>query len=356
MPIITVPSVKLGFSPLDEQLQLGEHCWSPETVKQIVKLGTEIPSYRRAVENYSDLTKVGISKSMLGELVKIYGGQIVKQQQLEAEAMVKAPAKDEVITSRHIPQPDSEVMAISMDGAMVNIRDEGWKEVKTVAISAVEVVTDENNEEIEVRLNQHSYRSGLWEAKSFAKQQWAEGCQRGLERAKQIVTVNDGALWIWLIVQMCWAPCVEILDWWHAVEKLWEAAATLFDDDDPTSHRWMEHQKSLLWHSQLRHVICSIRQLCPRGQPLPEKVRSVVGYIFNNRHRMRYKQFRQAGYPIGSGTVESACKLVMQERMKQAGMRWSRDGAQSMLALRSVLLSERWDEVWASLSPIPKLT
>ena len=70
---------------------------------------------------------------------------------------------------------------------------------------------------------------------------------------------------------------------------------------------------------------------------------------------MRYPEFRTAGCPIGSGTVESACKVVMQERMKQAGMRWSRTGAQAMLALRSVLLSERWQEVWPSLEPPPKL-
>jgi hypothetical protein len=345
----------MGFFPLDERLQLGVHCWSPETVKQMVKLGTEIPSYRRAVENFAELTKVGVSKSMLGEMVKTYGGQIVVLQQAEAEAMVKAPIKDEVVVPRQQPQPDSEVMAVSMDGAMVNIRGEGWKEVKTVSISAVEAVRDEQSGQIEVQLTQHSYRSGLWDAKTFAKQQWAEGCRRGLERARQIVSVNDGALWIWLIVQMCWAPCVEILDWWHAVEKLWQAAAALFDEDDPAANSWMERQKSYLWHSQLREVIGSIRQLRPRGQPLPEKARAAVGYIFNNRWRMRYKQFRQAGYPIGSGTVESACKLVVQERMKQAGMRWSRDGAQAMLALRSVLLSERWDETWDSLPPASKL-
>ena len=70
---------------------------------------------------------------------------------------------------------------------------------------------------------------------------------------------------------------------------------------------------------------------------------------------MRYREFRKAGCPIGSGSVESACKVVMQERMKQAGMRWSRAGAQAMLALRSVLLSERWEGVWPSLEPPPKL-
>ena len=350
-----MPSVKLGFPPLDEQLYLGGHSWSPETVKQLVKVGVEIASYRRAVETFQELTQVSVSKSRLGQLVKTYGGKVVVQQQAEAEAMVKPPSKEEVITEREMPQPDSEVMVLSMDGALVNIRDEGWKEVKTVAISAAETSLAEQTDPPEVSLSQHSYRAGLWEAKEFAKQQWAEGYRRGLERAQQLVSVNDGAIWIWLIVQMCWAPCVEILDWWHAVEKLWQAATTLFAQDQTAAATWMERQKSQLYQSQLRQVLRAIRSLCPRDQPLPEPVWGAVGYLFHNRWRMRYQQFRQHGYPIGSGTVESACKLVVQQRLKQAGMRWSRDGAQAMLALRCVLLSERWNETWSSFRPPPKL-
>jgi hypothetical protein len=90
--------------------------------------------------------------------------------------------------------------------------------------------------------------------------------------------------------------------------------------------------------------------LYPKDTPLPEPVRQAVGYIFHNRRRMDYAAFRQAGYPIGSGTIESACKTVVQARMKQSGMRWSRQGAQAMLALRSLLLSERWDEL-STLAP-----
>ena len=350
-----MPSVKLGFSPLDEQLQVGEHSWSLGTVKQIVKLGVEIPSYRRAAVNYTELTKVGVSKSKVADLVKEYGGKLVAVQEEEAAGMVKPPTKDEVVTEREMPEPDSEVMAVSMDGALVNIRGEGWKEVKTASISAVEQKPNPETGEPEAHLTRHSYRSGLWEAKTFAHHQWAEGYRRGLERATQIVTVNDGAAWIWAIVLMCWAPCVQILDWWHVVEKLWAAAAVICDHDPLLTARWMKTHKAHLWGSQLRPILRAFRLACPRGQPLPDPVRAAVSYLFHHRHRMRYQDFRLAGLPIGSGTVESACKLVMQERMKQAGMRWSRDGAQAMLALRSILLSDRWDEDWPSLPPSPYL-
>jgi hypothetical protein len=348
--------VNAGFFPLDKRLRLGEHNWTPESIKQAVSLGVEIASYRRAAERFEALTKLPMSKSSLNRLADEFGGQVVAQQAVEAEAMVKVPAKDEEIVWRERPEPDSPVMNVSVDGVLIHIRGEGWKEVKMVTISAVEAEVElERDEEKEVRLTHHSYRAGLWEAKEFAKQQWAEGCRRGLEKAQQIVSVNDGAVWIWLIIAMCYAPCVEIIDWWHAVEKIWEAAHSLWGQGEARTGAWVEQQKDRLWAGQLRPLLHEIRGVCPRGQPLPEKVRALVSYVFHHRRRMDYVGYHQAGYPVGSGSVESACKVVVQERMKQAGMRWSRKGAQAMLALRCVLLSDRWDEVWASLTPAPKL-
>jgi hypothetical protein len=297
-----------------------------------------------------------ISKSSLQALICEYGERLVELQGQEAEAMTQVPAGlEEGAEWRAIPEPDSEDMVVAMDGCMINVREEGWKEVKTVAISAL-APREEGGEAGKASLSRTSYRAGLWDAASFAHQQWAEGCRRGLEKAQHIVCVNDGAPWIWLIVAMCYAPrCVEILDWWHAVQKLWELAFTLLGQDNEQSQEWAKQQKSLLWAGNLRQILRNLRCLCPHGQPLPDKVRQGIGYLFRHRQRMRYADFREVGYPIGSGSVESACKVVVQERMKQAGMRWSRNGAQAMLALRSTFLSGRWQEVWPSLQPPPKL-
>jgi predicted RNase H-like nuclease (RuvC/YqgF family) len=83
--------VQRGFFPLDEQLQLGEHSWTPATIREVVALGTEIPSYRRAAKRFVTLTKLPLSKSSLERLAKEYGGRVVAQQAAEAEATVKAP-------------------------------------------------------------------------------------------------------------------------------------------------------------------------------------------------------------------------------------------------------------------------
>ena len=339
-----VANARALFFPLDERLQLGGHSWTPQSIKEAVGLGVEIPSYRRAAERFEALTKLGLSKSSLQRLTDEAGQVVVEQQGLEAEAMVKAPDKEEIQSSRSLPEPDSEVMSVSMDGVMLNIVEEGWKEVKVVTISAVQQTEDEAQP---VKLSQHSYRAGLWEAKAFASQQWAEGCRRGLEKATTLVSVNDGAAWIWLIVAMCYAPCVEIIDWWHLVEKLWATANALLGQGQPQTAAWVQHLKDLLWTGQRRTALQALRQLCPRGQPLPEPVHAWLSYLFHHRRRIDYDRFRQAGLPVGSGSTESACKLLVQQRMKQAGMRWRRDKAQAMLALRSVLLSGRWDQTWS---------
>lgn len=273
--------------------------------------------------------------------------------------MVKPPPKYDEGPFRQVPEPDSPVMAVSMDGAMIHVRGEGWKEVKTVTVSAVEPTDPADQaraaDEPRVQLTKHSYRAGLWEAATFAQQQWAEAARRGIEKAPCIVSVNDGARWIWTIVAMCYVPCIEILDWWHAVQKLWLIATVLFGEGNEVGQAWVTQHKAFLWAGHVRPLFHYVRTCYAHGQPWPDDLRQALGYFYSNRHRMRYRQFRQNGYPVGSGAVESACKVVVEARLKQAGMRWSRPGAQAMLALRSTVLSGRWDDVWPTVAAHSKL-
>lgn len=339
-------SVVTVFFPLDEKLRLGMYSWSPATVAQALRLGVEIPSYRRAAAAFGELLHLPLSKSTLQQLVKDAGQALVQQETEEAEAVVRVPSKEDVVVWREMPAPDSEIMNVSSDGVLIRLRQEGWgpagTPVKTVAISAVASGVNPTTGEVEAHLTHHSYRAGLWEAATFANHLWAEANRRGLEKARLVVSVNDGAAWIWAIVFMCFARCVQILDWWHAVQYLWVIAGVAFGQDTLQAAAWVNYQKQLLAQSNLRQVLHNVRSLFPHGQPLPDPVRKAVLYLFHNRWRMRYREYRRAGCPIGSGTVESACKVVVQQRMKQAGMQWSRTGAQAMLALRCALLSDRW--------------
>lgn len=329
---------------------MSKHSWTPETIQQAVRLGVEIASYERAAASFAELSGVALSKSSLQRLVCEYGGQVVKAQAAEAQAMVQPPAKAGVgVAWRQIPRPSSETMSVSHDGVMVPIRKEGYKEVKVVSVAAVQTQIDPEPGEAQVKLTEQSYRAGLWDAATFANQQWAETERRGLSKAKRVACVADGAAWIWQIVLMCFSPCFEILDWWHASQRLWTIANPAFSDPAQAA-AWVEAQKALWAQGQLRTFFHNTRCLFPRTAPLPDSVADAIRYLFHQRKRMRYAYFRQLGLPIGSGTVESACKVVVQARLKQAGMRWSRNGAQAILALRCALLSDRWAHTWHTLA------
>ncbi len=257
---------------------------------------------------------------------------------------MQIPSAETEVVWRQAPAPASDVMNISMDGAMVNIRGEGWKEVKLVTVSAVRHLIDAATGTFTTHLDEHSYRAGLWDATEFGQQQWAEACGWGVENASYLSSVNDGAAWIWNIVRMCYGNCVEILDWWHAVAKLWLIPQHRFDAESEQATAWVAAQKQLLIEGGLGNVLRNIRRLYPQRHSLPDAVRKAILYLFHNRWRMRYNVFRQAGYPIGSGTVESACKQVVRQRLKQSDMRWSSQGAQAMLALRTTPLSQTWPQ------------
>lgn len=323
----------------------------------------EIPSFKRAACCFAALTGIALSKSEMHRLVAEYGSRVVVAQAAEARAMVEVSKQsegaNEVVWRKRV-QPDSEVMSVSSDGVLIHVREEGWKEVKVVSISTVQPAQPEDSAGMlegandsaghSVTLAQHSYRAGLWDAATFATHHWAEACRRGVEQARTVVCVSDGAPWIWAVVFMCFARRVEILDFWHATQRLWAMGRHALSSDDDVA-QWVALQRSAMAQGDLRKVFRALRLLYPRKTSLPDDVRQAVGYLFNNRRRMHYDAYRKAGYPIGSGTIESACKTLVQARMKQAGMHWSRSGAQNMLALRTLLLSNRWHELASLTAP-----
>jgi hypothetical protein len=143
-----------------------------------------------------------------------------------------------------------------------------------------------------------------------------------------------------------------ILDLFHVLERLWKAAWCFFDESTqkPEAHQWVEKELRMLLEGKVRHVVGGMRQMMTkRGLKGTRRqtVREVTGYFERNRARMKYDAYLAAGYPIGSGVVEGACRHLVKDRMERTGMRWQPDGAQAMLNLRATYLNGEWDSYWA---------
>jgi hypothetical protein len=143
-----------------------------------------------------------------------------------------------------------------------------------------------------------------------------------------------------------------ILDLFHVLERLWKVAWCFFDEaaQKPEAHQWVEKELRMLLEGKARSVVGGLRQMMTKRElkgTRRKTVREVTGYFERNRGRMKYDEDLAAGYPIGSGVVEGACRHLVKDRLERTGMRWHPDGAQAMLNLRATYLNGEWDSYWA---------
>ena len=184
---------------------------------------------------------------------------------------------------------------------------------------------------------------------AFARRLQREAERRGFDRARRQVILGDGAKWIWSIATELYPRAIQIVDFFHASEKLWEVAKALFPGDRNSREHWADARCADLKAGRLEGLLATLRAHAGSC----ETAAKCVGYIETNRERMRYPEFRAQGLQIGSGVVEGACKTVVGGRLKQGGMRWTKDGADAVMALRSCLLSGRYEDFWAWRSEAP---
>jgi hypothetical protein len=203
-------------------------------------------------------------------------------------------------------------------------------------------------------LGQVSYVAGLWPAASFGVRLYAEAVLRGLERAREVVILGDGAVWIWKLAEEHFPGAIQILDFHHANEWVWQVAHAVWGDGSAKAREWADAQiEQYLIRGDTKGLVEAIASL-PHVAPLEGQSKSVpehaMEYFQRNAQRMRYPEYRAKGLEIGSGIVESSGRRVVGVRCKQPGMRWCEKGLAAIVHLRAHVLSNRYDSALADLT------
>jgi hypothetical protein len=175
----------------------------------------------------------------------------------------------------------------------------------------------------------------------------AEARRRGLAYAQTSVVIGDGAKWIWNTARIDFPDAIQILDFYHACEHLMllsEAA----HKDKPSADKAFRKWRSMMKRGRINKVSSLAMEMMPRSGMRRKAAMDQIVYFQTNAHRMRYDVFRKKGLFIGSGVVEAGCKSVVGKRAKQSGMMWSVSGAQNILDLRCLILSNYFDNTWAN--------
>jgi hypothetical protein len=327
-------AAKRAFFPLDEELALLPGQLTPLLQDHLAHLGSWMP-FAKAASMLERFTHVSVSKA---------------SAQRHTEAVGIAYEAVQLAEVEHIEQDWPEVgvgpekLVLSVDGAFVPLLKGEWAEVKTLVVGEVGQPIEVKGEVV-VETHSLSYFSRLSEAETFQRLTLGELYRRRLESARQVAAVSDGAEWIQGFVDYHCPAAIRILDFPHAAERICQIGSVVLGAGHASLTAWQTRQLHQLKHTGPSELVANLTSFAAEHLG-DELVSENLAYLEKRVTQLEYPTFQADGWPIGSGCVESANKLVVEARLKGAGMHWSRASVNGLLALRNAVCNDRWEEAW----------
>jgi hypothetical protein len=345
---------KKGIALLDQKMGFSAGQVSPSLAELLALEGVSTP-FEEAAKKVGKFLLFRVSDNTLRKETEVFGAL---QDEIEKELIRQSQDENWLQKrEREIKRDHQGRIYGSVDGFMVPLL-EGWKEFKALAWYQVVETTRysaKRHRERQVGQQNHlqaekiSYHCDKLEPEEFGQLLWATGCQRQVDFYEERVFIGDGAKWIWNLVERYYPDATQILDWYHASQYLYKIAEEAFDVESDEYKKWIEKTKAWLWEGRIPHLITECERFA--DQAATSKVAcAAVTFYTNNINRMDYARFRKEGYFIGSGTIESAAKRLGELRLKEAGARWTCDGAVFTAKARAAWLSDQWEPIVARRS------
>jgi hypothetical protein len=321
------PSCRTTIAPLDEALGLRGTNYSVRARQWCLLCGAAT-SYGEAQSLLATLTPLQVDGSLIESFCRQAGAR------LEADAVQRSENALQVPEPLGVTAPDGPLY-VGLDGAMAPIRDAArpWQEVRVGTVFTTTPGPDGPE------LDRREYLARLGPMVEFGPRLWERARAWGaMAPGARLVVLGDGAPSNWSLAAMHFPGATEIVDFYHACQHLAAACALAFDPASPAAQQWLERYRRMLKRGQLAHVLRALLKLPVTAGRHDDRMRE-YRYFTTNRHRMRYGAFQRQGLFIGSGVVESACKLVVTRRLKISGARWSPAGCTAILHLRCAYLT-----------------
>lgn len=329
-----------GHYPADAALGL-EVSYTPALAKLICLEGADEPTYLKAERHLEQTGGIPVSARQIQRVVQRVGRS--------AQAWQERPAQP--------GRCDAPVMYVSADGTGVPMVPEeligrrgkqadGKAKTRQVYLGCVFTQHRVDEQGHPVRdWESTTYVSSFKSSDEFGPCLRQEALRRGMAGAGEVVLLIDGAQALEHLGRQNFKDCVQIVDFYHALEHAGHVLAALIGKEHSDYKGQLRRWAKRLLKDQVQALIDQTHKKCT-GKPQAEAVEKELGYFVRNITRMQYGTFRAKGYFIGSGVVEAGCKTVIGGRCKQSGMFWSESGAENILALRCIHSSSRLEEFW----------
>ena len=331
-------SCQINLYPHDAELRFLDHgvSWPlARLVTRYVSGNTFEESRSLLAEDY----RVSLSKETIERIVQTAGEILLRQDDARRTAFFALSPQEQQAKLAQREGSSPHLVALSLDGTMLHAEGD-FQEIRVGRVMTYDAEGE--------RLTEKSFARFL-PVEQIGQQLFLNACDLGYRHAQQQVFLGDGAHWIWDIADMQFPDAVKILDWYHLDEKVHEAAQAVWPDDDVKAKQWASEITTHLWEgrtSDAKNAVATTRQTL-KSPKKREALRVLQVYLTNNTERMNYPAYRAAGYPIGSGMIESHCKRVVKQRCKGSGMRnWRIRNAESVLRFRTARIDHVFDWEW----------
>ena len=327
-----------GVAPLDELLETTPQGMTPAFASAVALVGAS-EAYAQAETLLETVLQQKVDDNRVQQTVAYVGKLGLRWMILEGEELEQALAE--------LPTAEPVTVYVGVDGGRIRFRDAGWREPCEGVLWWRDPVSGQGKRVVvgDVR-NKANVQDAL---DRFLR--GAQSCCRQLT----LVLIADGAEWIWRWAEQ-YEDAIKILDYYHLKEPLYRAAEALYPQDAARVRPWVKNLDTLLWEGDVAEAVAQLGRLRPQGTTTEKAhqqaaLDELATYLRNHAGLIAYAEHRQHHRDIGSGVVESMCKQLFNMRLKGPGMFWSETGAQAVIHLRAVRLSNRWNQLWAPPPP-----
>lgn len=329
--------------PLDEYLEIDKLPFkvSIKAMIEIAFWGQNQPSFLKASEIIFRVHSIKLSSFTVKNITEFIGKIVYEYNYNKALKTWSNRANIDINTNNK-----KGTLYMQADGAAVNTRIEDengstWKENKLgILFSNNDIYKRKNKSNI---INHKEFVSYIGSVDTFRMLIFAKAVELEYWKYENIVFISDGAIWIRNMISELFPEAIQILDKFHLIENIYEYAKFIFNDDTKKVEKFKDKIISYCYSKEYSLIVKELTKY--KDITIPKTVCNLPIYLENNKNKINYSLYEHNGWFVGSGAIESSNKTVVQLRLKQAGMRWSVEGANYIISLRCMVESNNWSNV-----------
>ena len=337
--------------PKDELLGISDTSFTPG-VRRVVSQLAACDSFEHSSKTLEDVGGIYVSSKDTERIAEMAGAKIEAEKAAQIDEAFSLndaqPSQPKTIPTMYIECDGTGVPVVKREvSGRKGKQEDSTAKTREVKLGCVFTQTAVNDKGEPVRdTNSTTYFGAIETSDEFSRRLYMEAQKRGVDSAKTVAVIGDGAKWIWGLANENFLHAIQIVDLYHAKEHLWLFIKTV-TMDTKAQKSLKKKLFALLEKGNIKKLTSLMSKYITDDSDSQEDLQRQINYFTENAPRMRYDDFKQQGLFVGSGVIEAGCKNVVGKRLKQSGMHWTVKGANSILALRCALLSNQF------LPPLP---